>query len=185
MVCRKWYNASQDLQFQVKRRAAAPYETSGWRSRAPGARVLLRVCLSFPQRHVTFCFPASASSLELIRGLGRRSFCRLSISQLDGFSVSRLLLQEVRTHSRRWEKRFPARVNAQMQVWNNRGAVVVVVVVVVRGLNASLGRLLLARRSGHVQDALKGLCPSVVPGNASGSVDEEKEVWAGWVDVSQ
>lgn len=41
MVCRKWYNASQDLQFQVKRRAAAPYETSGWRSRAPGARVSL------------------------------------------------------------------------------------------------------------------------------------------------
>lgn len=51
--------------------------------------------LSFLQRNVTFSFPASASSLELIRGLGRRSRCRLSISQLDGFSMSRLLLQEV------------------------------------------------------------------------------------------
>lgn len=51
--------------------------------------------LSFLQRNVTFCFPASASSLELIRGLGRRSSCRISISQLDGFSMSRLLLQEV------------------------------------------------------------------------------------------
>ena len=57
-----------------------------------------RVCclLSFLQRNVTFCFPASASSLELIRSLGTKSFCRLSISQLDGFSMSRLLLQEVK-----------------------------------------------------------------------------------------
>lgn len=51
--------------------------------------------LSLLQRKVTFCIPASASSLELIRALGRRSVCRLSIRQLDGFGVSRLLLQEV------------------------------------------------------------------------------------------
>ncbi|XP_075875353.1 uncharacterized protein fbxl9 isoform X1 [Nelusetta ayraudi] len=47
------------------------------------------------QRNVTFCFPASASSLELIRNLGRKQRCRLIISQLDGFSMSRPLLQEV------------------------------------------------------------------------------------------
>ncbi|CAF98896.1 unnamed protein product, partial [Tetraodon nigroviridis] len=62
LVCSRWYEASQDLQFQ---------------------------------RKVIFCIPASASSLELIRALGRRSVCRLSIRQLDGFGVSRLLLQEV------------------------------------------------------------------------------------------
>lgn len=61
-----------------------------------GVEPVFAVCvLSFLQRNVTFSFPASASSLELIRGLGRRSRCRLSISQLDGFSMSRLLLQEV------------------------------------------------------------------------------------------
>nr|XP_046251093.1 F-box/LRR-repeat protein 14 isoform X2 [Scatophagus argus] len=47
------------------------------------------------QKNVTFCFPASASSLELIRGLGRKSRCSLIISQLDGFSMSRSLLLEV------------------------------------------------------------------------------------------
>lgn len=47
------------------------------------------------QNNVTFCFPASASSLELIRGLGRKSRCSLIISQLDGFSMSRSLLLEV------------------------------------------------------------------------------------------
>ncbi|XP_041794349.1 F-box/LRR-repeat protein 14 isoform X1 [Chelmon rostratus] len=47
------------------------------------------------QKDVTFCFPASASSLELIRGLGRKSRCSLVISQLDGFSMSRSLLLEV------------------------------------------------------------------------------------------
>ncbi|XP_054631581.1 F-box/LRR-repeat protein 2 isoform X2 [Dunckerocampus dactyliophorus] len=47
------------------------------------------------QKNVTFCFPASASSLELVRGLGRRSRCSLIISQLDGFSLSRSLLMEV------------------------------------------------------------------------------------------
>ncbi|XP_034542563.1 F-box/LRR-repeat protein 4 [Notolabrus celidotus] len=47
------------------------------------------------QKNVTFCFPASASSLELIRGLGRKSRCSLVISQLDGHSMSRSLLQEV------------------------------------------------------------------------------------------
>lgn len=47
------------------------------------------------QKNVTFCFPASASSLELVRGLGRKSRCSLIISQLDGFSVSRSLLLEV------------------------------------------------------------------------------------------
>lgn len=62
LVCRSWYNASQDLRFQ---------------------------------KNVTFCFPASASSLELIRGLGRKLRCSLVISQLDGFSMSRSLLLEV------------------------------------------------------------------------------------------
>ncbi|KAM3609950.1 uncharacterized protein V6R79_022792 [Siganus canaliculatus] len=47
------------------------------------------------QKDVTFSFPASASSLDLIRGLSRRSRCSLIISQLDGFSVSRSLLLEV------------------------------------------------------------------------------------------
>ncbi|XP_050929516.1 F-box/LRR-repeat protein 2 [Lates calcarifer] len=47
------------------------------------------------QKNVTFCFPASASSLELVRGLGRKSRCSLIISQLDGFSMSRSLLLEV------------------------------------------------------------------------------------------
>lgn len=54
------------------------------------------VCWLLLQKNVTFCFPASASSLELIRGLGRKRRCRLVISQLDGFSMSRPLLQEVR-----------------------------------------------------------------------------------------
>ncbi|XP_069561465.1 uncharacterized protein fbxl9 [Brachyistius frenatus] len=47
------------------------------------------------QKNVTFCFPASASCLELVRGLGRKSRCSLIISQLDGFSISRSLLLEV------------------------------------------------------------------------------------------
>uniref|UniRef100_A0A3Q4I0M9 F-box and leucine rich repeat protein n=1 Tax=Neolamprologus brichardi TaxID=32507 RepID=A0A3Q4I0M9_NEOBR len=47
------------------------------------------------QRNITFRFPASASSLELIRGLGRKPRCSLIISQLDGFSISRSLLLEV------------------------------------------------------------------------------------------
>ncbi|KAF0041465.1 hypothetical protein F2P81_007363 [Scophthalmus maximus] len=47
------------------------------------------------QRNVTFCFPASASSLELVRALGTKSRCNLIISQLDGFSLSRSLLLEV------------------------------------------------------------------------------------------
>ncbi|XP_058501173.1 uncharacterized protein fbxl9 [Solea solea] len=47
------------------------------------------------QRNVMFCFPASASSLELVRGLSRRSRCSLIISQLDGFSMSKSLLLEV------------------------------------------------------------------------------------------
>lgn len=62
LVCRSWYNASQDLHFQ---------------------------------KDVTFRFPASSSSLELIRGLSRKSHCSLVISQLDGFSISRSLLLEV------------------------------------------------------------------------------------------
>lgn len=62
LVCRSWYDASQDPRFQ---------------------------------KNVTFCFPASASSLELVRGLGRKSRCSLIISQLDGFSISRSLLLEV------------------------------------------------------------------------------------------
>ncbi|CAK6969224.1 F-box/LRR-repeat protein 2 [Scomber scombrus] len=47
------------------------------------------------QRNVTYSFPASAWSLELVRGLGRKSRCSLIISQLDGFSMSRSLLLEV------------------------------------------------------------------------------------------
>ncbi|KAL6107151.1 uncharacterized protein ACO6RY_10843 [Pungitius sinensis] len=47
------------------------------------------------QKNVTFSFPASASSLELIKALGRKSRCSLIISQLDGFSMSRSLLLEV------------------------------------------------------------------------------------------
>uniref|UniRef100_A0A667XHK0 F-box and leucine rich repeat protein n=1 Tax=Myripristis murdjan TaxID=586833 RepID=A0A667XHK0_9TELE len=62
LVCRSWYDASQDLRFQ---------------------------------KNVTFRFPASASSLELIRGLARKPRCSLIISQLDGFSMSRALLLEV------------------------------------------------------------------------------------------
>ncbi|KAM4553837.1 uncharacterized protein fbxl9 isoform 2-T2 [Fundulus diaphanus] len=48
------------------------------------------------QKDVTFSFPASASSLALVRGLARLPRCSLKISQLDGFSVSRSLLLEVR-----------------------------------------------------------------------------------------
>ncbi|XP_028263466.1 F-box/LRR-repeat protein 14 [Parambassis ranga] len=62
LVCRSWYNASQDLRFQ---------------------------------KNITFCFPASASSLELVRGLSKNRRCSLIISQLDGFSISRSLLLEV------------------------------------------------------------------------------------------
>uniref|UniRef100_A0A1A7Y243 F-box domain-containing protein n=1 Tax=Iconisemion striatum TaxID=60296 RepID=A0A1A7Y243_9TELE len=62
LVCRRWYDASQDLRFQ---------------------------------KNVTFSFPGSASSLELIRGLSRKSHLSLKISQLDGFSISRSLLLEV------------------------------------------------------------------------------------------
>lgn len=47
------------------------------------------------QKNVTFSFPASASSLLLVRGLSRRRRCSLRISQLDGFSVSKSLLLEV------------------------------------------------------------------------------------------
>lgn len=47
------------------------------------------------QKSMTFCFPASASSLELIRGLSRKPHCSLVISQLDGFGISRSLLLEV------------------------------------------------------------------------------------------
>ncbi|XP_061774013.1 F-box/LRR-repeat protein 14-like isoform X3 [Nerophis ophidion] len=49
------------------------------------------------QKNVMFCFPASAASLELVRGLGQRSRCSLVISQLDGFSLSKSLLIEVRS----------------------------------------------------------------------------------------
>ncbi|CAN9498699.1 unnamed protein product [Ophioblennius macclurei] len=47
------------------------------------------------QRNVTFCFPASAASLDLVRTLSSKSRCSLIISQLDGFSISRSLLLEV------------------------------------------------------------------------------------------
>ncbi|XP_013889586.1 SCF E3 ubiquitin ligase complex F-box protein grrA [Austrofundulus limnaeus] len=47
------------------------------------------------QKNVTYSFPASASSLELVRGLVGKSRCSLRISQLDGFSISRSLLLEV------------------------------------------------------------------------------------------
>ncbi|CAB1322904.1 unnamed protein product [Coregonus sp. 'balchen'] len=65
LVCRSWYDASQDLQFQ---------------------------------RNLTFKFPASISSLDLIRGLSRRSSCSLVISHLDGSSMSRAMLQEIGLH---------------------------------------------------------------------------------------
>uniref|UniRef100_A0A3Q2P7C1 F-box and leucine rich repeat protein n=1 Tax=Fundulus heteroclitus TaxID=8078 RepID=A0A3Q2P7C1_FUNHE len=48
------------------------------------------------QKDVAFSFPASSSSLALVRGLARKPRCSLKISQLDGFSVSRSLLLEVR-----------------------------------------------------------------------------------------
>uniref|UniRef100_A0A3Q0R2S0 F-box and leucine rich repeat protein n=1 Tax=Amphilophus citrinellus TaxID=61819 RepID=A0A3Q0R2S0_AMPCI len=47
------------------------------------------------QKNVTFRFPASTSSLELVRGLARKPRCNLIISQLDGFSISKSLLLEV------------------------------------------------------------------------------------------
>ncbi|XP_061679771.1 F-box and leucine-rich repeat protein 13 isoform X2 [Syngnathoides biaculeatus] len=47
------------------------------------------------QKNAVFCFTASASSLELVRSLGRRARCSLIISQLDGFSLSKSLLLEV------------------------------------------------------------------------------------------
>uniref|UniRef100_A0A146SCB8 F-box/LRR-repeat protein 18 n=1 Tax=Fundulus heteroclitus TaxID=8078 RepID=A0A146SCB8_FUNHE len=47
------------------------------------------------QKDVAFSFPASSSSLALVRGLARKPRCSLKISQLDGFSVSRSLLLEV------------------------------------------------------------------------------------------
>ncbi|XP_047244253.1 F-box/LRR-repeat protein 4 isoform X2 [Girardinichthys multiradiatus] len=46
-------------------------------------------------QNLTFSFPASASSLVLVRGLARMPRCSLKISQLDGFSISRSLLLEV------------------------------------------------------------------------------------------
>ncbi|XP_067091168.1 F-box/LRR-repeat protein 2 isoform X1 [Osmerus mordax] len=65
LVCRSWYDASQDHRFQ---------------------------------RNQTFKFPASTSSLDLIRGLGRLSCCSLVISHLDGSSLSRAVLLEVGLH---------------------------------------------------------------------------------------
>ncbi|XP_035274641.1 dynein regulatory complex subunit 6 [Anguilla anguilla] len=62
MVCRSWYIASQDYQFQ---------------------------------KNVTFRIPASCSSLDVIRGLGRRPRCGLVISHLDGSRASREVLAEV------------------------------------------------------------------------------------------
>ncbi|XP_021458166.1 F-box/LRR-repeat protein 14 isoform X2 [Oncorhynchus mykiss] len=50
------------------------------------------------QRNDTFKFPASISSLDLIRGLSRRSRCSLVISHLDGSSMSRAVLQEIGLH---------------------------------------------------------------------------------------
>ncbi|KAG7270343.1 hypothetical protein CRUP_034453 [Coryphaenoides rupestris] len=47
------------------------------------------------QKNVTYRFPASASSVGVIRSLGGRSGCSLVISQLDGSSLSRVLLMEV------------------------------------------------------------------------------------------
>lgn len=47
------------------------------------------------QKNITFRFPASASALELVRGLGRKPCCSLVISQLDGFTMSKSLLLEV------------------------------------------------------------------------------------------
>ncbi|KAK7891147.1 hypothetical protein WMY93_023110 [Mugilogobius chulae] len=47
------------------------------------------------QKNMTFSFPASASSLELVKGLSRKPRCSLVISQLDGFGMCRALLLEV------------------------------------------------------------------------------------------
>lgn len=47
------------------------------------------------QKNMTFSFPASDSSVELVRGLSRKPSCSLVISQLDGFGISRNLLLEV------------------------------------------------------------------------------------------
>lgn len=47
------------------------------------------------QRNVTYQFPASVSSVAMIRSLGSRTRCSLIISQLDGSSLSRTLLMEV------------------------------------------------------------------------------------------
>uniref|UniRef100_A0AAV2L528 F-box domain-containing protein n=1 Tax=Knipowitschia caucasica TaxID=637954 RepID=A0AAV2L528_KNICA len=47
------------------------------------------------QKKMLFSFPASASSLELIRGLSRKHRCNLVISQLDGSGMCRTLLFEV------------------------------------------------------------------------------------------
>ncbi|XP_017160673.1 uncharacterized F-box/LRR-repeat protein C02F5.7 [Poecilia reticulata] len=47
------------------------------------------------QKDVTFSFPASTAALALVGRLARRRCCSLRISQLDGFSVSRLLLLQV------------------------------------------------------------------------------------------
>lgn len=89
LVCRSWYSASQDPRFQVT--LPRPQQRR-WIERWLH---ILTVFFFKLQRNITFRFPASASSLELIRGLGRKPRCSLIISQLDGFSISRSLLLEV------------------------------------------------------------------------------------------
>ncbi|KAL0968543.1 hypothetical protein UPYG_G00268210 [Umbra pygmaea] len=65
LASRRWYDASQDFQFQ---------------------------------RNLTFNFPASISSLDLIRGLSRHPCCSLVINHLDGSSMSRAVLQQIGCH---------------------------------------------------------------------------------------
>lgn len=52
----------------------------------------------FPQKNVTFRFPACASSLGFIRGLAHRHQCSLIISHVDDSNLSRKVLEEVRVH---------------------------------------------------------------------------------------
>ncbi|MFT7810500.1 F-box/LRR-repeat protein 2-like isoform X1 [Arapaima gigas] len=50
------------------------------------------------QKNLTFKFPASASSLSVIRGLARLPCCSLVITHLDSLHVSRQVLAEVGQH---------------------------------------------------------------------------------------
>ncbi|KAI4885972.1 hypothetical protein NFI96_033063, partial [Prochilodus magdalenae] len=116
LVCRSWYEASQDHQFQLGQQVvevvsrqqqppllvqtsttpdvcqtADPDRDSPW---GKWGGLVTVVPLPF-QKQVTFKFPASVSSLGFIRGLARRAKCGLVISHLDSSSLSRHVLAEV------------------------------------------------------------------------------------------